>query len=196
MNLATVSTMSSDKPALTADNLILEKWERLDCESVGATELHQIQIEIEKQLGPAAVTSPASIARLLADHGATLRHPEILEFDSEWRDKHLSTFSAMDFSSLSGAVVAFRQLESLRKQCRDKNELSRLFEFVSDVRDELSLAARDNKTNAEQAEAKEISEWLSLWRSSPDLFAGWLELRLDSPGFHSLFPDFRVPEVS
>jgi hypothetical protein len=63
------------------------------------------------------------------------------------------------------------------------------------MRDELALVAFNNKTNpAAQAQAKEISEWLSLWRNSPDLFADWLELRIGSPGFRSLFPDFHSPD--
>jgi hypothetical protein len=186
--------MPNDKPALTRENLILEVWEQLDCESVGATELRHIQATVENRLGPGAVESPALIARILADHGATLRHPEILEVDSEWREKRLSTLGSMDFSSLSGAVVAFQQLESFRKQCNDKAELSSLYDFVNNVRDELSMIALRKTDSAEKAEAKEISEWLSLWRTSPDIFADWLDLRLKSPGFQSLFPDFRIPE--
>jgi hypothetical protein len=191
--------MKDDKhPGVTRDDLIVQIWEQLACESVGAKELKQIQQAVADRLGTAAVDSPASMARILADHGAELRHPEILDLDSEWRESRLSTFSAIDLSSLSGAVTSLHHLDSLRRQLEDSNsksELSRLYESVNQMRDELALVAFNNKTNpAAQAQAKEISEWLSLWRNSPDLFADWLELRIGSPGFRSLFPDFHSPD--
>lgn len=175
------------------EDLILEIYERLDCESVGATELQQIQAEVEDTLGSGAVESPAAIARLLADEGATLRHPEILEFDTQWRAKRLSDFNTLDFSSLENAAAGLRKIEAWRKQFQAQ-QLAQLNDFVVEVREELSLKALNSKGDARaRAEAKEIAEWLSLWRNSPNLFADWLELRIESPGFKSLFPDFQNP---
>jgi hypothetical protein len=173
------------------EDLILEIWERLDCESVGAAELQQIQVEVEERLGLGAVESPAAIARMLADEGATLRHPEVLEFDTQWRVKRLSEFNALDFSTLEHAAAGLRQIEAWRKQFGPE-ELARLYDFVVQIRDQLSFNALDkNGEPRALSEAKEIAEWLSLWRNSPDLFPDWLELRLASPGFKSLFPDFK-----
>jgi hypothetical protein len=186
--------MKDDKKPATRDELILEVWERLDCESVGSQELRQIQAALAEKFGPGAVDSPAAIARLLADQGAVLRHPEILDFDTEWREKRLRSFGTMDFSSLSGAVIALNQAESLRKCLEEtgaRSELSRLYDFVNEVRDGLALVILNKTTSdAAQAEAAEILEWLSLWRRSPGLFPDWLELRLASVGFRLLFPNF------
>src|SRR6187549_2262229 len=64
--------------ARTKDDLIIEVWEKLDCESVGAAEIEAIETVVREQYGDAAVDSPMIIARLLADEGAYLRHSEIM----------------------------------------------------------------------------------------------------------------------
>ena len=69
----------------TIPDLIIEVWEALDCESVGTRELEQIQNALREKFGEGAVTSPAAIARAVADEGAVLRHPEVFEFDLRWR---------------------------------------------------------------------------------------------------------------
>ena len=65
----------------TKRDLIIEVWEALDCESVGARELEQIQRVLSETLGAGAIESPAAIARVVADEGAALRHPEVFECD-------------------------------------------------------------------------------------------------------------------
>ncbi|MBA3715634.1 MAG: hypothetical protein H0W76_24795, partial [Pyrinomonadaceae bacterium] len=71
--------------ARTKRDLMIEVWEHLDCESVGAKELETIAAVVREQFGDGAIESPASVARLLADEGAELRHAEVLELDVRWR---------------------------------------------------------------------------------------------------------------
>src|SRR5213594_3187379 len=80
------SEMSSKKKRLTKHDLILEVWNKSGSESAGAYELGLIQQALEQQFGRGAVASPASLARRLADNGIPLRHPEVLEADSSWRE--------------------------------------------------------------------------------------------------------------
>ena len=72
-----MSSKKADKAwqSRTKRDLIIEVWEALDCESVGARELEQIQQVLAEELGLGAVESPGSIARVVADVGAALRHP-------------------------------------------------------------------------------------------------------------------------
>ena len=56
--------------ARTKDELMIEVWEKLDCESVGRPELEAIEVAVEAHFGKPAVDSPMVIARLLADEGA------------------------------------------------------------------------------------------------------------------------------
>src|SRR5882724_7816962 len=74
----------------TSHESIIEEWEDLDCESVGARELEQIQEVLREMFGEGACDSPASIARTLADEGAVLRHPEVFDYDTQWRERLIS----------------------------------------------------------------------------------------------------------
>ena len=49
--------------ARSRQDLIIEVWEDLDCESVGARELEQIQHALREQYGEGGLESPAAIAR-------------------------------------------------------------------------------------------------------------------------------------
>ena len=56
----------------TKTDLIIEVWEKLDCESVGAKEIEAIETVVRDRFGYGAVESPMIIARLLALHSASL----------------------------------------------------------------------------------------------------------------------------
>ena len=68
----------------TKNDLLIEVWEKLDCESIGASEIEAIETVVRDQYGEAAVESPMVIARLLADEGAELRHSENYEGGTQW----------------------------------------------------------------------------------------------------------------
>src|ERR1700704_5519155 len=71
--------------ARTKRELIVTAWDDLGRIKVGASELRKIQSAVRDQFGAGAVESPAAIARVLADEGAELRHPEVIELDARWR---------------------------------------------------------------------------------------------------------------
>ena len=84
--------------ARTIPDLIIEVWEALDCESVGARELKQIQQALQEKFGEGALESPAAIARTVADEGAVLRHPEVFDCDLKWRRQKMDKGSFQDGS--------------------------------------------------------------------------------------------------
>lgn len=179
----------------TRDDLIIEVWEELDCESVGTRELEQIQQALREKFGVAALTSPASIARTLADEGAVLRHPEIFDCDLKWRERNLaeSVTGELNFSSLSAALESFGKLEERRRELDADNDvkgLKQLGEVVAGARQNALLTARSKIVNAGQREeAREIAQWLAVWLGSPGLFPDWLELRQRSAEFRKKFSD-------
>src|ERR1700737_2132314 len=67
-------------------DLIVSEWRRLGAASIGTDELLRIQQAIGEAFGENCVESPATIARELAQEGAELRHPEIIECDARWRE--------------------------------------------------------------------------------------------------------------
>ena len=100
-----MKTPAKNWQSRTKRDLIIEVWEALDCESVGARELEQIQRVLSETLGAGAIESPAAIAREVADEGAALRHPEVFECDWKWRaGKATSLGHQLDFSSLKAAL--------------------------------------------------------------------------------------------
>ena len=180
--------------ARTRQELIIEVWEALDCESVGERELVAIQQELHKTLGAGAVISPAAIAREVADEGAMLRHPEVLHCDTRWRRQHLAELSAgedLNFSNLVAAKASLLKIDELRREAEaESNEsaLQRLRELVVGGGKEARLVARSRIVpDHERAVAMEIMEWLRVWLQQPDLFADWLSLRQRSPEYRQRF---------
>jgi hypothetical protein len=178
--------------AHTKRDLIIEVWEALDCESVGARELEQIQQVLAQRLGAGAVESPAAIARVVANEGAALRHPEVFECDLKWRAGKLNgTSIKLDFSKLETALESFAEVESRRREVEEQGEpgaWQRLREVITAARQDLSLIARSKiVAERQRAEAKEVSEWLRVWLVAPELFRDWLDLRMRSAEFRKKF---------
>lgn len=191
------SEMSSNKSwkAVNKQELIIEVWEALDCESVGGPELEQIQEVLEQRFGEGGQESPAAIARVVADEGAVLRHPEVFECDQNWRLRRLSSQSyehQLDFSDFQKAVASFGVLDQIHRQLatQDGMAATRLRHVVSNARLNVTMVSRSKILAVEERErAREISQWLTVWLQSPHLFMDWLDLRLRSEEFRNKFPN-------
>jgi hypothetical protein len=175
-------------------DLIVEVWEALDCESVGARELEQIQEALQEKFGEGARESPAEIARTVADEGAVLRHPEVFDYDSKWRERRLlGTFSpdSLSFANLTEASSSIKKLDALRlelKQANDHVGLSRLHEVVLKLKHDAQLVSQSKiLEKMVRLEAKEVVQWLAIWLQDPDIFEDWLSLRKRSPEFVQKF---------
>jgi len=179
----------------TKRDLIIEVWEALDCESVGTLELEQIQQVLHEELGEGAIASPGSIARVIADEGAALRHPEVFECDLKWREGKVAATSHLDFSSFAAALESFAGVEGRRASAEQKDDaaLRRLREVIAGARQNALLVARSKvMPDLQRAEAKEISEWLRVWLVGPELFRDWLDLRMRSAEFQKRFGEAEV----
>jgi hypothetical protein len=163
----------------------------LDCESVGARELEQIQSALSDRFGDGAVDSPASIARTLADEGAILRHPEVLDFDTKWREQNLSDLISPDelnFSGLGEAAESIKKLDAIRQKLDPQLEQRPIRELVLKIKDEIQTLARSRiVAERERLEAGEIVQWLTVWLQEPELFEDWLSLRKRSSEFKAKF---------
>jgi hypothetical protein len=178
--------------ARTKRDLIIEVWEALDCESVGARELEQIQQVLYEKLGAGAIESPAAIARVVADEGAALRHPEVFQCDLKWREgKVTATSRNLDFSSLKTVLESFSEVEGWRLELEEQKDnagLQRLRDVIVVARQDSLLTAHSKiVAETQRAEAKEISEWLRVWLVAPELFRDWLDLRMRSAEFRKKF---------
>ena len=163
------------------DEFIIKVWEATGKEVVGASELDQIEDAVVERFGSAM--SPASIARVLADNGARLGHPEILQADARWREKQ-SLFTAED--------VEFANLETALKLINKVEHLWREFENDTAMRERLRQAVRSLKTEIDSFAptkqlAAEVSQWLTVWLQTPQIFAEWLTLRQNTTEFRERF---------
>lgn len=180
--------------ARTRQELIIEVWETLDCESVGESELLAIQDALTETLGAGAAVSPAAIAREVADEGAVLRHPEVLRCDTKWRERQsaqLTFAEELDFASLTTTTASLAALDQLRCTAEaegDGQRLKRLRDLVGHRLQEAQLVARSKiLRDYERAVAREIAQWLAVWLQQPDLFSDWLSLRQRSPEYRQKF---------
>jgi hypothetical protein len=181
---------------------VVDVWRSLGEPTVGEDELRQVQKALGREFASAAaVISPATIARILADEGAELRHPEIIEFDARWREarieneaKGLSSISSLTAAralSLKQAESLIKRLEKLRQRFdRMRNEQSsrQLQTLAIEGRQAAILRAKSSSLGeAGRLEQAEIAEWLRIWLQTPTLFEQWLELRKSSTDFQKKF---------
>jgi hypothetical protein len=156
--------------------LIVEVWERTGSDVVGAGELSLIRDALVERFG--SESSPASIARVLADHGARLGHPEILQADSRWRERQqLFTPDDLSFDTINAANAFIEKLQQLP-------QTPALRQSVQQIKQELELCANRG------AVAREAGQWLTVWLQNPKIFAEWLDLRVSTAEFQELFGTF------
>lgn len=180
----------------TKEDLIIEVWEALDCESVGEREIVAIENEVRERFGDNAVDLPMRTARLLADEGAELRHSEILEIDVKRRTGNpFEKFFRTIFTTteLTVTLESIRRVDDLRRRSEAEGDKG-----VSRSLRETAIAAKERCKKALEsasleprmrAEAAESAQWIQIWLESPEVFEHWIALRIASEEFASRFPE-------
>lgn len=168
---------------MTKEQLIVEVWERTGKDLIGAAELNVIQEALVQRFG--SETSPASIARVLADHGARLGHPEILQADTRWRERqHFFTPDDLAFDSIDSANAFIQKIQQAHAQ-------ESLRQSVLLIKSELDhLAGLPTAPANRRAVAREAAQWLTVWLQNPQIFPEWLALRRSTAEFQELFGTF------
>src|ERR1051325_9395080 len=158
----------------------------MDKDVVGAPELESIQETIAERFGTSV--PPAAIARALADYGVRLGHPEILQADVRWRERNLLfTPEELTFGTIDAANALIEKIENLRRQFEnDAAVAERLRHEVRRFKNELDLLAANEKA-ADRELAQEVSQWLSIWLQTPQIFSEWLSLRRATADFQARF---------
>ncbi|HET6975384.1 MAG TPA: hypothetical protein VFI24_03615 [Pyrinomonadaceae bacterium] len=163
---------------MTREEFILEVWESMGREVVGASELGLIQTAFVERFGFAI--SPASIARVLAESGERLVHPEILQADASWRQEQLF-FTAEDLD-LANIEAATRLINTIEKRFeKDVAGQEHVRQAVRRLKNELASLPANNQL------ATEVAQWLTVWLQNPQIFAEWLTLRQNTPEFRERF---------
>lgn len=178
----------------TKNDLIIEVWEKLDCENVGSAEIEAIELVIADKFGPAAVDSPMVLARYLADEGADLRHAEIMKLHVERasdRPYEAAFRNIIKIDDLKNAASSIRNLENLRRKFvaeGDKEGLRILRETtIQAKRTATEKAEKEGADARSNAINLEVANWLTIWMQTPEIFETWVELRQRSPEFLEQF---------
>ncbi len=186
--------VSDEWKSRTKRDLVIEVWERLDCETVGEEELESIYEAVRGRFGEGALESPASVARLLADEGAELRHAEVLEMDARWRtaDPYEAMFrNTLKFSTFAEAAASIKRLDNLRRQFERKKDaegLRRVRETALKGKQRAQMIAGNKSVDArKRVEKDEIANWFTVWLQTPEIFDDWLALRRRSADFRRKF---------
>lgn len=173
---------------LTKEQFIIDVWDRIEKEVVSASELTVIEKAVVEKFGTAV--SPASIARILADHGVRLGHPEILQADIRWREEQLLfTSEQLEFANLEAAKALLNKIEQLRLQFEnDSTMLERLRQTVRQFKTDMDFLAGSPRAGQKRRElAREVAQWLVVWLQNPQIFAEWLALRQNTVEFRERF---------
>lgn len=175
-------------------DLIIEVWEKLDCESIGAEELVAIETAVREQFGATAVDSPMVLARMLADEGAELRHSEIMQLFVDRNEETLhdaALRNIIDIDDLEKTHASIDRMENLRRKYvadGDKEGQRLLREKAVRFKDQAHERSVADKANKEtRLMNAEIAEWLTNWLRTPEMFDTWVMLRLRSPEFKEWF---------
>ncbi|MFT3743706.1 MAG: hypothetical protein QM785_05355 [Pyrinomonadaceae bacterium] len=180
--------------ARTKDDLIIEVWEKLDCESIGAAEIEAIEVAVADQFGNSAVDSPMVIARLLADEGAQLRHSEIMALYVERasdRPYDSALRNILSIASLAAVERSIRDMENLRRKYKSENDKEGLRlvreTAIEGRKNATKLAEKPNASQDSRLLNEEISNWLRIWLETPEVFEHWVAIRKDSAEFINMF---------
>jgi hypothetical protein len=167
------------------EQLILEVWGETGLETAGAPELELIQQALLEKFGAQGRESPASIARMLADNGVRLKHPEVLDADVRWREREMfAPFSneELNFTTIEAALAWIEKVTALPP------EDAGLRRFVVQIKTELEALAGSKKISLREREvAGEVAHWLTVWLQNPSIFGDWLSLRRQSAEYRERF---------
>ncbi len=173
-------------------DLMIEVWEELDCESVGAKEIIAIENAVREKFGARAVDSPMVIARLLADEGAELRHSEIMQLyvarETE-RQREPTYSSIFDAAGLDRLLLSLQKAEKIRQTLDTKNDIDAIRRLrraaIKAKETAVKKSGEERLSDEVRNEQEEAARWLTIWLQSPELFENWVQLRLRSDEFQS-----------
>ena len=178
-------------------DLIIEVWEKLDCENVGAAEIEAIETVVADVYGSEAVDSPMVIARLLADEGAELRHAEIMQLYVERASKRpydAALRNVIKLDTLRAALQSIRDLENLRRKFAadgDKHGLRYVRETAIRGKNEALDASKKADEVIDRLLHTETADWLTIWLQTPEMFETWVDMRQKSRDFAEKFGKVR-----
>lgn len=180
---------------MLTQQFILEVWERMETDTVGAAEIRRVQEAIAGSLSvddrDLIQIGPASIARILAEQGVRLRHSEILEADVQWRKRQeiISLPVELEHSSLFQLVSSLMERAPRGEFENKASAREHVRQLALKLKNELELIAT-HRNDLEGEIFKEFSQWLKVFLETPEIARDWIALRIETPEYKDLMKRF------
>jgi hypothetical protein len=179
----------------TKKAMILRAAAAIGAEKWTPAEIEQLRRKLLADHGAEGKTGADYIVEVLESAGwkVALTQQEEAEdqFEEEFED-------LLHFKTLGDAEVSLMRLDELLRRFRvhgEKAAAERVVEIARLGKRRAEMIARNHKVEAHKREEKEeIANWFRIWLENPDAFFDWVEVRKQSPEFHSKFPEVENEE--
>ena len=184
------SNEHSSAATSTKKALILTVARELAIPRFTPAEIEQIRRRLIAQLGERGKTSADYIVSVLEEAGMRVA----TSTRSDTQGKYEEEFDdLLHFSTLEEAEMCLVRLDELLRKFQQQKEraaVERVREVARMGRRRAEMIARNRKVDEKKrAQKQEVAQWFAVWLETPDAFFDWLEVRKQSPGFQSKFPD-------
>jgi hypothetical protein len=179
----------------TKKALILDAARRIGVQKWTPAEIDQLRRRLIAEHGEAGKTGAEYIADVLESAGLKLE----LTLQEEAEDQYEEEFEdLLHFKTLQDAEVSVMRLDELMRKFRSQGEhaaVERVLNVARLGKRRAEMISRNQKVEApKRAEKEEIANWFRIWLETPDAFFDWLDVRKQSPEFHSKFPHAGMEE--
>lgn len=177
-------------PSTSKKEIILAYRRAHGVERAGPVEIRMIQTELRRKMGGRGASS-SYIASVLRESGTRVDYENGF-VDTPLEEPYAARLEGVvAFSDFEAAECSIFKLDALHREFlaahdRTGARLVRSLGLKAKRRAE-SLAASPRVNVAKRREKKEIANWFRVWLESPDVFAGWIDLRKRSEEFRGLF---------
>jgi len=158
---------------------------------VEVAQLRAIRDELRKRLAPGDRTSLGYIASVLREAGHEVQYEDRysgLDMPEPYRSR---LQGVLEFHDLASAELSLAKLDAIYREYRDVTDQAGMRWVYALVKKgklrARSLAANPRVQPRKRMEKEEIARWFQVWLETPDLLAGWLELRKSSAEYRKLF---------
>jgi hypothetical protein len=158
-------------------------------------EIDQLRRRLIATHGEAGKIGTEYITEVLKDAGYKL----LLTLQEDAEDQYEEEFEdILHFKTLQDAEVSLMRLDELMRRFQAHGEqaaVERVLNVARLGKRRAEMIARNHKVQAQiRAEKEEMAGWFRIWLETPDAFFDWLDVRKQSPDFHSKFPQAESEE--
>src|SRR5690242_13226922 len=173
----------------TKKALILQTARAIGAQKFTPAEIEQLRRRLIAEHGDEGKVSTDYISDVLKGAGMRV----LLSQQEEAEEQYEEEFEdLLHFKTLEDAEVSIMRLDELMRKFRAQDEkaaVERVLDVARMGKRRAEMIAHNHKVEPQKrAEKVEIASWFRIWLETPDAFFDWLDVRKQSPEFHTKFP--------